>query len=119
MTTPRPRPAGKGTTPTPDHPYPAEPAPAQTAVGEPTGAARKGVRTALRPDPQTGDARHPIAWLHIVAPRGAAPTATSRRACGHDRSAVGRARVLALIADHAAHRETCPLRNPQEGRHAA
>ncbi|WP_206326037.1 MULTISPECIES: hypothetical protein [unclassified Streptomyces] len=119
MTAPRPRPPGKGTTPTPDRPHPADPPAPSAAVGEPTGAARKGVRTALRPDPQTGDGRHPIAWLHIVAPRGAAPTATSRCACGRDRSAVGRARVLALIASHAAHRETCPLRNPQEGRHAA
>ncbi|POX44972.1 hypothetical protein C3488_31080 [Streptomyces sp. Ru72] len=60
-----------------------------------------------------------MAWLHIVAPRGAVPTATSRCLCGWDRSAVGRARVLALINAHSAHRDTCPLRNPQEGRAAA
>ncbi|MBQ1089180.1 hypothetical protein KBY47_08540 [Streptomyces sp. B93] len=60
-----------------------------------------------------------MAWLHIRAPRGAVPTATSRCECGRDRSAVGRRRVLALIADHTAHRDTCPLRSPQEGRTAA
>ncbi|MFI0241985.1 hypothetical protein [Streptomyces sp. NPDC016845] len=89
------------------------------AVGEPTDAARQGVVTSCRPDPRRGDGRYPIAWLHIVAPRGATPTATSRCACGRDRSAVGRARVLALITDHTAHRDLCPLRTPQEGRAAA
>ncbi|OOQ50851.1 hypothetical protein AFM16_16455 [Streptomyces antibioticus] len=88
-------------------------------MGEPTGAARKGVVSALRPDPQTGDGRYPVAWLHIAAPRGATPTATSTCACGRNRSAVGRTRVPALIADHTAHRDTCPLRNSEEGREAA
>ncbi|MBQ0847644.1 hypothetical protein J8N05_05360 [Streptomyces sp. BH-SS-21] len=60
-----------------------------------------------------------MAWLSIVAPRGAVPTATSKCLCGRDRSAVGRAKVLALITDHEAHRDTCPLRTPQEGRAAA
>ncbi|RFC74753.1 hypothetical protein DXZ75_35730 [Streptomyces sp. AcE210] len=60
-----------------------------------------------------------MAWLHIVAPKGAVPTATSKCACGRDRSAVGRARVLALIEDHEAHRNDCPLRTAQEGRNAA
>ncbi|MET7731204.1 hypothetical protein ABZT02_07525 [Streptomyces sp. NPDC005402] len=85
----------------------------------PTGAARKGVRTAVGPDPQAGDGRYPVAWLSISAPRGATPTATSKCLCGRDRSAVGHRRVLALIADHTAHRDTCPLRTPQEGRAAA
>lgn len=88
------------------------------AVGEPKGAA-EGVPTAVRPDPQRGDGRYPVAWLHIVAPRGATPTATSKCLCGRDRSAVGRAKVLALITDHEAHRDTCPLRSSQEGRAAA
>ncbi|WP_247694388.1 hypothetical protein [Streptomyces sp. B93] len=113
------RPHLKSITPTPTSPDPAQPAAPQTAVGEPKGAARKGVRTALRPDGQQGDGRYPVAWLHIRAPRGAVPTATSRCECGRDRSAVGRRRVLALIADHTAHRDTCPLRSPQEGRTAA
>ncbi|MER6733605.1 hypothetical protein [Streptomyces puniciscabiei] len=47
------------------------------------------------------------------------PTATSKCLCGWDRSAVGHARVLALIEAHTAHRYTCPLRHPQEGRAAA
>ncbi|MFE9020149.1 hypothetical protein ACFYNL_16510 [Streptomyces sp. NPDC007808] len=90
-----------------------------TAVGVPEGAARKGVRTALRSDPQGRDGRYVIAALHITAPRGATPTATSKCLCGWDRSAVGHKRVLALIADHTTHRDTCPLRNPQERRTAA
>ncbi|NGO14070.1 hypothetical protein G5C60_42390 [Streptomyces sp. HC44] len=60
-----------------------------------------------------------MAWLHIAAPRGAVPTATSKCLCGWDRSAVSRARVLALIDDHTAHRDVCPLRTNQEGRQAA
>ncbi|MVO89391.1 hypothetical protein GPA10_32720 [Streptomyces sp. p1417] len=60
-----------------------------------------------------------MAWLCIVAPRGATPTATSRCECGRDRSAVGMVRVLALISEHEAHRDLCPLRTPQEGRAAA
>ncbi|MDX3308933.1 hypothetical protein P1S61_07425 [Streptomyces sp. ME08-AFT2] len=119
MTTPRPRPAGKSITPIPDQPHPAEPASPHTTVGEPAGAARKGAPTALRPDPSMGDGRYPVAWLHIVAPRGVTPTATSKCLCGRDRSAVGHRRVLALITDHSAHRDTCPLRTPQEGRTAA
>ncbi|EPH46824.1 hypothetical protein STRAU_0096 [Streptomyces aurantiacus JA 4570] len=92
----------------------ASPAP---AVGAPKGVA-EGVLSALRPDPHIGDGRYPIAWLHIVAPRGAVPTATSRCACGRDRSAVGHRKVLALIDDHTAHGGQCPLRTPQEGRNA-
>ncbi|WP_244501216.1 hypothetical protein [Streptomyces sp. TP-A0874] len=110
----------EGQPPAATGPYAAQPATARTAVGEPTGAARKGVRTALRSDPRRGDGRHPVAWLRIVSPpRGAVPTATSRCACGRDRSAVGKRRVLALITDHEAHRATCPLRHSQEGRTAA
>ncbi|MEV7080188.1 hypothetical protein AB0N88_16870 [Streptomyces sp. NPDC093516] len=91
----------------------------EATVGEPKGAARQGVRSACSPDLHGDDGRRPIAWLHIVAPRGATPTATSRCACGRDRSVIGTARVLALIDDHTAHRTVCPLRRPQEGRAAA
>ncbi|MEW2082094.1 hypothetical protein [Streptomyces sp. NPDC005283] len=59
-----------------------------------------------------------MAWLHIAAPKGAIPTATSKCACGHDRSAIGRHNVLALIEAHTAHRENCPLRT-SERRNAA
>lgn len=117
MTTPS-RPPLKSITPTTVTPH-AAPQPVDTpAVGEPKGVA-EGVPIAVRPDPQQGDGRYPVAWLHICAPRGAVPTATSKCLCGRDRSAVGKARVLALIADHEAHRDTCPLRTPQEGRTAA
>lgn len=86
-------------------------------------AARQGVLSALPLDqspspPPRGDGRFPVAWLHIRAPRGATPTATSWCACGRDRSAIGRHKVLALIADHTAHRDHCPFRNT-EGRNAA
>ncbi|WP_234362809.1 hypothetical protein [Streptomyces formicae] len=87
-------------------------------MGEPKGVA-EGVPIAVRPDPQAGDGRFPIAWLHICAPRGTVPTATSKCLCGRDRSAVGHHKVLALIDDHEAHRDACPLRLPPEGRAAA
>ncbi|WP_328223874.1 hypothetical protein [Streptomyces sp. NBC_00310] len=103
----------------PTVPRAAAPAAPQTAMGEPEVAARQGVPSAVRPDPPVGDGRYPVAWLHIVAPRGAVPTATSKCLCGRDRSAVDRAKVLALIEDHEAHRDTCPLRPHQEGRAAA
>ncbi|MDX3631684.1 hypothetical protein PV728_15620 [Streptomyces europaeiscabiei] len=89
------------------------------AVGEPTGAARKGVRTAVGPDSQQGDGRYAVAWLRISAPGSAVPTATSKCLCGRDRSAVGHTKVLALIDDHSAHRDVCLLRTNQEGRQAA
>ncbi|MFC8431648.1 hypothetical protein [Streptomyces sp. NPDC057253] len=119
MTTPGRRPAGKSLTPAPDGPHAADQAEPRPAVSEPTGAARKGVRTALRPDPQTGDGRYPVAWLRISAPRGATPTATSTCLCGRDRSAVGKRQVLALITDHEDHRANCPFRASPEGRTAA
>jgi hypothetical protein len=114
-----PRPSLKSVTDTRTGPQAAPQAVDTTAVGGPKVAARKGVRTAVGPDPQTGDGRYPVAWLNISAPRGATPTATSTCLCGRDRSAVGHRRVLALIADHTTHRDTCPLRTPQEGRAAA
>ncbi|WP_329265594.1 hypothetical protein [Streptomyces pseudovenezuelae] len=118
MTTSGHRPAGKSLTSTPTGPHAADQAAPRPAVGEPTGAARKGVRTAVGPDPREGDGRYIVALLHISAPRGATPTATSRCECGRNRSAVGHKRVLALISDHTAHRDLCPLR-AQEGRDAA
>ncbi|MGW0554400.1 hypothetical protein ACWDZ6_09405 [Streptomyces sp. NPDC002926] len=97
----------------------AVPVPAPTGSGAPKVAARQGVPSAPRPDPYQGDGRYPVAWLHIAAPKGAIPTATSKCVCGHDRSAVGRHNVLVLIDDHTAHRDECPLRIRQEGRAAA
>ncbi|MEU5700554.1 hypothetical protein [Streptomyces aurantiacus] len=111
-------PASKSLTRHRTGPQVAGPAGPRTAVGASQGVA-EGVPTAVRPDPQAGDGRYPVAWLTICAPRGAVPTAMSKCLCGRDRSAVGHARVLALIADHEAHRDTCPLRTTQEGRAAA
>ncbi|MFE5122916.1 hypothetical protein [Streptomyces sp. NPDC056669] len=121
MTTPRPRPAGKGATPTTNQPHLAEPGSAPDGRSAPRNVGREAVPSALRSDQQQGDGRYPIAWLHITAPpdRRATPTATSKCAGGRDRSAVGRRRVLALIADHETHKTTCPLRSSQEGRTAA
>ncbi|MHB6908999.1 hypothetical protein [Streptomyces sp. DB-54] len=90
--------------------------PQAMAVGGSKNVA-EGVRTGS--NPRRPDRRYPIAWLHIATPRGATPTATSKCRCGWDRSAVGQRRVLALIEAHAAHRDTCPLRTPQEGTEAA
>ncbi len=113
-----PRPGLKSLPTTATGPGLAEPGPALSEGGAPKGVA-EGVPTAVRPDPQQGDGRYPIAWLHIVAPRGAVPTATSKCLCGRDRSAVGHGKVHALITDHETHRALCPLRTPQEGRTAA
>ncbi|MER5222347.1 hypothetical protein [Streptomyces flaveus] len=113
----RPHPPLEGR-PRTNRPHAAQQACDEAALGAPKGVA-EGVRSAVRPDPHTGDGRYPVAWLHIVAPRGTVPTATSKCACGRDRSAIGRARVLALIDDHTAHRDACPLRTPLEGRTAA
>ncbi|MCX5049940.1 hypothetical protein [Streptomyces sp. NBC_00474] len=118
MSTP-PRPSLKSLPDTPTGPRAAAQAAPGPAVGEPKGAARKGARTALRPDPHRGDERFPVAWLCICAPRGTVPTATSKCLCGRDRSAVGHTKVRALIEDHTAHRDACPLRTNQEGRQAA
>ncbi|MEC4018861.1 hypothetical protein [Streptomyces sp. H27-D2] len=99
-------------------PEAAQPAAPLTAVGDPKVVA-EGVPTAVGPDPQRRDGPYPIAWLHVVMPRDATSTATSKCACGRDRSAIGQRRVLALIDDHTAHRDLCPLRTHQEGRNVA
>ncbi len=89
-------------------------------VGGPKVAARQGVVSALRSNPLPGDGRYPVAWLSISSPRyGHMPTAASQCQCGWNRSAIGHAQVAALIGAHTAHRDTCPLRTPQEGRAAA
>ncbi|WP_329174667.1 hypothetical protein OG754_18355 [Streptomyces decoyicus] len=88
----------------------AEPASAPADSGAPKGGA-EGVLSAVRPYPQQGDGRYPIAWLHVTAPGGGAiPTATSKCLCGRDRSAVGHRKVLGLIEEHHAHRTTCSFR---------
>lgn len=117
MSTPN-RPRLKSIPSAPTGPRPAVQGGLRPAVGASKGVA-EGVPIAVRPHPSRGDGRFPIAWLHICAPHGTVPTATSRCECGRDRSAVGHGKVLALIDDHAAHRTVCPLRAPQKGRAAA
>ncbi|MEV0527854.1 hypothetical protein AB0I66_30955 [Streptomyces sp. NPDC050439] len=123
MTT-APRPDLKSLPSTPPRPNSADRTEHPDREGGRKDVARQGVLSA-RPleqhpsSPPAGDGRYPVAWLHIRAPRGATPTATSTCLCGRDRSAVGRRKVLALIDDHTAHRDQCPLRTPQEGRNAA
>ncbi|MFF9406125.1 hypothetical protein ACF1B0_11410 [Streptomyces anandii] len=125
LTTPR----LEGQPPPPTGPHPAEPAPPPAAVGEPKGAARKGVVTALsrsnrfpagvRPGADTTPERPGI---RIYAPpvyrdhwdgarwskrHGDTPTAAYACPCGHTRSARGREAVAALVNDYAAHTAGC------------
>lgn len=108
-----PRPRLEGHPPTPRLSL-AEPATAASGGGAAKVVA-EGVPIAVRPDPQAGDGRYPIAWLTISAPRGAIPSATSVCECGRNLFAAGRRKALALIADHADHKSRCPLRTDQEG----
>ncbi|MFE4373274.1 hypothetical protein ACFRMN_34565 [Streptomyces sp. NPDC056835] len=117
MSTP-PRPRLKSLPTATDQPGPAEPAPAPSGSGA-LRVVAEGVPSAVRPDPQQGDGRHPIAWLRITAPKGATPTAASWCACGRDLFAAGHRKVLALITDHTDHRDRCTLRSSQEERNAA
>lgn len=94
-----------------------DPTPTQTTA--PTKSARQGVLPALRSEPHPSDDRHPVAWLHITAPYRATPSATSECECGWYRHAFGQRGVITLIGEHAAHRDTCPLRNASERRNAA
>lgn len=129
------RPLLKSITHTPTGPSAAPQAVDTTAVGVPTGAARKGVRTS--PDPHTSTAGDPTPerpGIRICAPPvyrdhydaarwskryGATPTAAYACPCGQTRTATGQNPVAALVAEYDTHRDTCPLRNPQEGRAAA
>ncbi|MFD3718378.1 hypothetical protein [Streptomyces sp. NPDC058674] len=105
----RPRSSLKSLTLAPTGPSPAGPAPAPGGGGA-LKVVAEGVPSSLRPNPTPGDGRYIVATLHICAPRGAVPTATSKCECGgHDRSAVGRRAVLALIQAHENHRSVCPL----------
>ncbi|MEU7283377.1 hypothetical protein AB0A69_32060 [Streptomyces sp. NPDC045431] len=114
------RPRLKSLTRTTDQQHTATLPASVTAVGGQKDVGRKAVPSALSPEPHPGDGRYVVAFLRITAPgRGAVPTATSTCECGRNRSAVGQARVLALIEKHAAHRIVCPLRHPLEGRNAA
>ncbi|MEU5202798.1 hypothetical protein [Streptomyces pseudogriseolus] len=142
MTAPAP-PALDCPTPAPADPHAAEPSAARTAVGEPTGAARKGVVTALpRAKRFPADGAHPSAdpvperpGIRIYAPpvyrhhydgarwstrHGGIPTAAYACPCGQTGTARGPDAVAALVTEYAAHRSGCagtPI--PLERRNAA
>lgn len=110
--TPRPL---KSITTAPDGPDAARSAAPRTTVGEPTGAARQGVRTALGSDP------HPVTVTGLtpglrISTTGV-PVADWLCACGHHERARGRAAVTEL---HARVRVgVCPHATTLEGRAAA
>ncbi|MGA4957307.1 hypothetical protein [Streptomyces lavendulocolor] len=109
-------------------------------MGEPKGAARKGVITALRPNRSTGrasaDPTPDAPGIRIFAPPlyrhhydgarwstrpGALPTAAYACRCGLTGTATGPDAVAVLVGEYDAHRSACtgtpaPL---TEGRHAA
>ncbi|MET8741936.1 hypothetical protein [Streptomyces sp. NPDC004728] len=95
-------------------PHLAGPANTPDSSGAPKVVGREAVLSSVRSDPQAGDGRYPIAWLTITAPRGAVPTATSTCQCGRSLFAAGHRKALALIEDHARHRDLCPLRTTEE-----
>lgn len=99
---------------------PAEPTDARSGSSAPKVVA-EGAVSSVRPGPRPADGRRPVAWLHIITPSdwSMPPRAYSRCDCGRNLSARGRARVLALIDDHTAHRDLCPLRQPAPERSRA
>ncbi|MGA5520562.1 hypothetical protein ACPCK2_30630 [Streptomyces pseudogriseolus] len=141
-TAPRPRLEGQPTEPTRPH---AAPQPVDAAAaGEPKGAARKGVVTAL---PRTtsrfpADGAHPSAdptperpGIRIYAPpvyrhhydgarwskrHAGIPTAAYACPCGHTDTARGAEAVAALVTEYAAHKHFCQGGSAmQERRNAA
>ncbi|MFF3872539.1 hypothetical protein [Streptomyces sp. NPDC001978] len=112
-----------------NHPRPARPAAPRTAVGEPKGAARKGVPSALRsnrfPTHGAGPGSDPMPdrpGIRIYAPpvyrdhwdgarwskrHAATPTAAYACTCGQTSTARGQDAVADLVADYDAHKATC------------
>ncbi|MFF5255612.1 hypothetical protein ACFY4K_26715 [Streptomyces leeuwenhoekii] len=110
-------------------PRAARPAAPRPAVGEPKGAARKGVVTALRPDRHPGTGLRPgpdpvpdRPGIRIYAPpiyrdhydgarwstrHGATPTAAYACPCGQTGTARGHDAVAALVAEYDAHKHSC------------
>lgn len=119
------RPRLKSITPAPSSPSAAPRAMDATAVGEPKGAARKGVVTVLLPDPQPGDGANPTPdqpGIRIYAPPvyrhhydgarwskryGDTPTAVYTCPCGQTGTAAGDRAVAALVTEYAAHKADC------------
>lgn len=125
----RPHPPLKSITHTPDGPRAAKLAAGQTAVGEPKGAARKGVVTALRsmgfqpsdirpsadPTPEQPGIRiyaPPVYRDHYDGARwskrqGGIPNAAYACRCGQTGRARGQDSVAALVYEYAAHTSGC------------
>ncbi|MFH9858594.1 hypothetical protein [Streptomyces sp. NPDC017202] len=120
-TSARPRLEGQPTPAT--GPHAARPAAPGPTVGEPQGAARKGVVTALRPGPRPADDptpdrpgiriyapplyRHPNDGARWSKRLGATPTAAYACLCGEIRTARGQDAVAALATAYAAHKHAC------------
>ncbi|WP_327235965.1 hypothetical protein OG349_20435 [Streptomyces sp. NBC_01317] len=106
MTT-APPPSLKSRPSTPTGPSLAEAAPTHHGAGAPKVVA-EGVPTSVPPAPRHAAPLRVVGELTIRAPYRATPTARSWCACGRDLTATGQADVLALVEDHAAHRDACP-----------
>lgn len=139
MTTPT-SPALDCPTSAPTGPHAARQAVDAAGGGEPKGAARQGVVTALLPNRSQvrpgADPTPAAPGIRIFAPPvyrhhydgarwstrpGALPTAAYACACGLTGTATGPAAVAALVTEYDAHRSACtgtPAPQP-EGRHAA
>jgi hypothetical protein len=131
----RPRPSLKSLPATSTGPRAAAQAALGPAVGEPTGAALKGVQTS--PEPQAGDSANPTPeqpGLRVYAPPiyrdhydgarwskryGDTPTAAYACPCGQTETATGARAVAALLTKYDIHRDTCSPRSAEEGRVAA
>ncbi|WP_431986289.1 hypothetical protein [Streptomyces griseoflavus] len=122
-------PPSKSITRTPTGPRAVEPSSVRPAVGEPKGAARKGVVTALRSNRFPADGAHPSAdptperpGIRIYAPpvyrhhydgarwstrHGGIPTAAYACPCGHTGTARGQDAVASLVTEYAAHKHFC------------
>ena len=120
-----PRPSLKSIPSTPTGP-PVAPQPVDgPAVGEPKGAARKGVTSAFRPDPHTSDSDNPTPerpGIRIYAPPvyrhhwdgarwskryAATPTAAYACPCGQTGTACGQQAVADLVTDYDTHKAVC------------
>lgn len=138
------RPSLKSITPTPTSPQAAPQPVDRAAVGEPKGAARQGVITALRsnrppavghpapgqdPTPDRPGIRvyaPPVYRHHYDGARwskryAVAPTAAYVCTCGETRTARGQDAVAALVTEYDAHKHFCTgtPAAPSEGRAAA
>ncbi|MGW5583762.1 hypothetical protein [Streptomyces sp. NPDC003857] len=94
-------------------------------MGEPKGAARKGVTSVFRSDPHTGDADNPTPerpGIRIFAPPvyrhhwdgarwskrySATPTAAYACPCGQTGTARGQQAVADLVTDYDTHKAVC------------